>query len=55
MAIPMTVLDAMVTQLATHRFEGRTKAERMALDVFDDNFTSCMDKTFGELDKDFKT
>jgi hypothetical protein len=61
MAIPLTVLDAMVicgldkTQLAASCWEGRTKAERMASDVFDDTFNSCMDKTFHELDEDFKT
>lgn len=37
------------------QYQGFTDAERIAADVFDDDFASCMDKTHGELDDDFKT
>lgn len=36
-------------------FQGQTAAQRIAGDVFHDDFDSCMDKTFTELDEDFKT
>ena len=36
-------------------FEGRTQAERLAIDLFSDDFHTCMDKTHPELDSDFKT
>ena len=36
-------------------FNGATKAERIADDVFDDDFQSCMDKTIKELDEDLKS
>ena len=36
-------------------FNGLTKAERIADDVFDDDFQSCMDKTIKELDEDLKS
>ena len=36
-------------------FNGSTKAERIADDVFDDDFQSCMDKTIKELDEDLKS
>jgi len=35
-------------------FERQTKAERLASELFDDQFASCMDKTFEELDEDLK-
>ena len=34
---------------------GDTPAFRLATDIFGDDFTTCMDKTFVELDSDFKT
>ena len=34
---------------------GDTPAFRLATDIFGDDFTTCMDKTFVELDNDFKT
>ncbi len=37
------------------QFEGRTQVERLAADLFSDDFYTCMDKTHGELDLDFKT
>ena len=36
-------------------FNGQTKAERIAEDIFDHDFASCMDKTVEELQEDFKT
>ena len=36
-------------------FNGATKIERIADDVFDDDFQSCMDKTIKELDEDLKS
>ena len=36
-------------------FDGRTQAERLATDLFSDDFHTCMDKTHAELDSDFKT
>eukprot|EP00978_Attheya_sp_CCMP212_P046992 scaffold421183_cov56-Attheya_sp.AAC.4 len=36
-------------------FDGATAAARMALDMFNNFFHSCMDKTFDEVDQDFKS
>ena len=36
-------------------FHGDTPAQRIAADVFDDTFATCMDITFKELDDHFKT
>ena len=36
-------------------FEGRTKAQRIAEEIFQDDFHTCMDKTFEDLHSDFKT
>jgi hypothetical protein len=55
-AIPVfTVADAMescgVPLLPL--YGGDTPAARVAFDLFDDNFASCMDKSFDEIDRDF--
>jgi len=34
------------------QFNGETQAQRLSTDMFDDTFTSCMDKTYEELDSD---
>ena len=34
------------------QFNGETQAQRLSADMFDDTFTSCMDKTYEELDSD---
>ena len=52
-----TVLDAInqigiVDQVL---FNGNTRAERIATEMFDDNFESCIDKTFKEIDEDLKS
>ena len=36
-------------------FDGNTKASRIATELFDGNFTSCMDKTYVKLDDDLKS
>eukprot|EP00978_Attheya_sp_CCMP212_P045616 scaffold353478_cov28-Attheya_sp.AAC.1 len=36
-------------------FNGATASARMALDMFNDSFHSCMDKMFDEVDQDFKS
>lgn len=36
-------------------FNGSTKAERIAIEIFDDEFQSCIDKTVKELDEDLKS
>ena len=36
-------------------WNGQTKAQRIAFDMFDDAYTTCMDKTMEEVDADFKS
>ena len=36
-------------------WNNQTDAQRIASDLFDDDFNSCMDKTFSQLDEDWKT
>ena len=36
-------------------FEGCTQAQRIANKVFDDDFTTCIDKTITELEVNFKS
>jgi hypothetical protein len=36
-------------------FNDQTQAQRIAEDIFDESFSSCMDPTFKELDDYFKT
>lgn len=57
MAETFTVLHALIACGVdnTARFMDQTQAERIAEDVFDDHFASCMDLTFKELDDHFKT
>ena len=35
-------------------FNNETEAQRLASDMFDDSFESCLDKTFDEIDADLK-
>ena len=53
---PFTVVNAIfdcgVTDVAL--FNGDTKVDRMAAELFDDEFLSCMDKTYKEFDKYLK-
>jgi hypothetical protein len=61
MAAFFTVRDAMAScglldnPAGPMLFNGQTQAQRVAFDLFNDDFMSCMDKTFSELDQDFKT
>ena len=52
-----TVREAMVECVVndTEAFEGKTQADRLATDLFGDDFQTCMDKTHTKLDSDFKT
>jgi hypothetical protein len=36
-------------------FDGDTRAVRIAADLFRDDFSTCMDKGFTELNSEFKT
>ena len=51
------ILDAMITYGVNYVnvFLGNTPAFRLATEIFGDDFTTCMDKTFEELDSNFKT
>jgi hypothetical protein len=53
----MTVTDAMEACGVDHvlLFTDETQAQRLANDIFDDLFTTCLDVTFKELDEHFKT
>ena len=52
-----TVLDAVIACGVDNNalFDGDTAAERIATDLFDDDYVSAMDKTWEELDTDFKS
>ena len=56
-ATPFTVCDAMVLCGIDNitQFDGKTAAQRFTEDVFDESFDSCMDKTFTDLEADFKS
>ena len=51
---PFTLANALCDYSITDAvlFDGDTKASRIATELFDDNFMSCMDKTYVELDDD---
>ena len=57
-AIPptFTVTQAMIACGVNpdDQFGGRSAPERIAADLFNDNYLTCMDKTFEELDTEFK-
>ena len=57
MAEVNTVLDAMIVCGIDNKvlFMEETQAQRIADNIFDNLFTSCMDITFKELDEHFKT
>ena len=52
-----TVLDAMILcGIDNHvQFNGHTAAQRIAADVFDDDFMSCIDKDISDLEDDLKS
>ena len=37
------------------QFLGATNTQRIAVDIFDDNFLSCMDKSYKEIDSGIKS
>ena len=47
------IFDCGITDAAL--FDGDTKASRIATELLDNDFTSCMDKTYVELDNDLKS
>lgn len=55
--LAFTVKDAMIACQVddTNVFDNETAATRLARDLFDNDFSSCMDKTHEELDLDFKS
>ena len=52
-----TVLDAMIACGVDNNavYDGDTAAERLSTDLFDEDYVSVMDKTWDELDNDFKS
>jgi hypothetical protein len=36
-------------------FDGDTSAQRIAADLFGDDFSTCIDKSYEELNQEFKT
>ena len=52
-----TVHDAMVAAGVNDadNYNGRSSAQRIAADIFDDDFSSCMDKTHEDMESDFKS
>ena len=52
-----TVHDAMVAAGVddTDNFDGQSSAQRLAEDLFDNNFTTCMDKSHDDIESDFKS
>ena len=54
---PLTVVDAMVTCGVDHDalYQDETQAQRLAADIFGDQFSACLDITFKEIDEHFKT
>ena len=53
----LTVADAMIACGVDHDvlFQDETQAQRLATDIFGNQFTACLDVTFKELDEHFKT
>ena len=51
-----TVFDAMVLSGANDAddVQGRSSAQRIATDIFEDDFNTSMDKTYKDLDDDLK-
>ena len=53
----LAVVNTMVACGVDHDalFQDKTQAQRLATDIFGNQFTACLDVTFKELDKHFKT
>ena len=56
-APPQIVLDAMIACGCDNAvmWNGETAATRIASNVFDDDFSSCMDNSFDDLDQDLNS
>jgi hypothetical protein len=57
-AVPaFTIRDAMIACGVNDAdlFDGDTPAARIATDLFGDDYATCMDKSFEELDSEFNT
>ena len=56
-AVPNTVLDSLIACGINNvqLFDGQTQAQRVATEVFDDDFESCRLKTSEEIKEDLKT
>ena len=54
---PFTLASAMFDCGTTDAalFDGDTKSTRIYTELFNDNFTLCMDKTYVEIDDDLKS
>ena len=54
---PFMVANAMYDCSITDAtvFQGISKAARIASEVFDNDFSTCMDKTYSDLDDDLKS
>ena len=39
----------------TYNFDGQSSAERTTEDMYEDDFSTCMDKTHEDIDNNFKT
>ena len=52
-----TVYDAMIAVGVddTDNYNGQSSAERLAEDLFDNDFTTCMDKSHDDIESDFKS
>ena len=52
-----TVYQAMMSAGVndTDNFNGQSSAERLAEDIFDNDFVSCMDKSQADVEADFKS
>jgi len=57
MAQPFTVFDAMINCRVDNNalFQQETQATRIARDIFNDDFNSCMNITYDEFDADLKS
>lgn len=56
MAAPFTVMDAMIACGINNAvfFNGATACQRIATEIFDNDFLSCLDKSYTELDDSLK-
>ena len=55
-AVTFTIRNALIACSVNNvaLYEGETAAAQLENDIFDDDFSACMDKTFEDLDDDLK-